>query len=63
MLTHPAPTRPRHSRTADRPELGAVHESKHDGHWLIAYVDRGAAHLLTRNGNNHSAIRPVGYYD
>jgi bifunctional non-homologous end joining protein LigD len=31
---------------------GWVHEIKHDGHRLIAYLARGTARLITRNGNN-----------
>jgi ATP-dependent DNA ligase len=50
----PTGIRPQLARAASEPPTGLswVHEIKHDGHRVIAYVDRGNVRLRTRNGND-----------
>jgi hypothetical protein len=45
---------PQLARATSDPPTGSewVHEVKHDGHRVIAYVDRGTVRLITRNGND-----------
>src|SRR5690349_15930820 len=45
---------PQLARSTPEPPTGSgwVHEIKHDGHRVFAYIDRGTVRLITRNGND-----------